>query len=95
MSGQEIKDDDLDFAYHVDDEVQECSEIQDVFSSKTVQKVLTRILVVVGFLCMCCMGITCSYLALNSKYQRLENRQNKFREWVGRLSSDTEAGGRG
>mmetsp|Transcript_17392 Transcript_17392/g.29260 ORF Transcript_17392/g.29260 Transcript_17392/m.29260 type:complete len:126 (-) Transcript_17392:46-423(-) len=55
--------------------------------------VLLRVALMIVFLVTCCLAITCSYIQLNRKYQRLENKSNKLQNWIERLKSDSESGG--
>ena len=80
------------YAYETPKEVEECSISEDLMRSAKIVKFFKGVLLIVVLVIFCFMGITCSYLQLNRRYQKLESKQRAHQNWLQRLKSDNEGG---
>ena len=55
-------------------------------------KVVKTVLLAILILSICCIAVTCSYIQLERRYQKLESRQQAHLNWLERFKSDNEGG---
>lgn len=68
-----------------------CDVEQEIMNNRKFIGALKQVVFAVFILSTCCIGTLCSFLALNKRYQLLENQHNMYNKVI-RILNDPEKG---